>query len=104
MGGGVVPIWSPVGNEFFYRNEDRQIIRVPYRANADAFTFEPPRLWTKVVLADTSTQRNLDISPDGKRFVALLPADLPEAQTRRNHVVFLQNFGDELRRRLGAGK
>jgi len=27
----------------------------------------------------------------------------PEAQTRRNHVVFLQNFGDELRRRLGAG-
>ena len=104
MGGGVVPIWSPVGNELFYRNEDHQIMRVPYRANADAFTFEPPRLWTKVVLADTTTQRNLDISPDGKRFVALLPADLPEAQTHRNHVVFLQNFGDELRRRLGAGK
>jgi serine/threonine-protein kinase len=102
--GGVVPIWSPVGNEFFYRNEDRQIMRVPYRANGDAFSFEPPRPWTEVVLADTSTQRNLDISPDGKRFVALLPADLPEAETHRNHVVFVQNFGEELQRRVGAGK
>ena len=103
MGGGVIPIWSPVGSELFYRTEGQQIMRVPYRQNAEAFSPDPPRPWMKVSLANI-TQRNLDISPDGTRFVALLPANQPEAEAQRNHVVFLQNFGDELRRRVGTGK
>jgi hypothetical protein len=42
--------------------------------------------------------------PDGKRIAALMPAGGPEDQKAQSHVVFLENFFDELRRRVPAGK
>jgi hypothetical protein len=65
-----------------------------WRCDADK-----PRLWSETELSESS-QRNLDILPDGKRFIATMPPSTAEAQTNRNHVVFLENFEDELRRRL----
>jgi len=51
--------------------------------------------------ASATGQRNVDLAPDGKRIVALLPATeakgAPEAQ---NQVTFLMNFFDELRRKV----
>ena len=44
------------------------------------------------------------LGPDGKRIVALMPAAGGDAQQVKNHVVFLQNFFDELRRRAPVGK
>jgi hypothetical protein len=44
-----------------------------------------------------STTRSYDPAPDG-RIVALMPADAPAAG--HDHVVFLLNFFDELRRRV----
>jgi hypothetical protein len=72
---------------------------VTYAQKGDVFSADTPRQWTDVRLAE-SNQRNLDIAPDGKRFIALLPANSPQGQTLRNHVVFLENFVDEVRRRL----
>jgi hypothetical protein len=34
----------------------------------------------------------------------LLPADTPESRQTLNHVIFLENFFDELRRRVPKGK
>jgi hypothetical protein len=45
-------------------------------------------------LISFSTTRSYDPAPDGKRIVALMPADTP--QERPDHVIFF----DELRRRL----
>ena len=39
-----------------------------------------------------------------KRIAALMPVDAPDVQQSQNHVVFLENFFDELRRRVPAGK
>jgi hypothetical protein len=41
--------------------------------------------------------RNFDVHPDGLRF-AVLQADEEQAETRRDKVVLVQNFFDELRR------
>jgi serine/threonine protein kinase len=98
-GGGVVPIWSPNGRELFYRSDDQRIMVVSYTQSKDAFLPDKPRPWSETQLSESS-QRNLDISPDGKRFIAMMPLSTTEAQTNRNHVVFLQNFEDEVRRRL----
>jgi serine/threonine-protein kinase len=98
-GGGAVPVWSPNGRELFYRTEDQRIMVVPYTQSNGVFVPDKPRQWSQIRLAE-GNQRNLDITPDGKRFVALMPVATPEAQMLRNHVVFLQNFEDELRRRL----
>ena len=45
---------------------------------------------------------NIDVAPDGKRFVALMPGEAPDMQSAENHVIFLQNFSDEVRRRVGT--
>jgi len=75
---------------------------VPYTVKGDVFVADKPRLWTEKQLAATGVGRNLDIAPDGKRFVAMMPAGAPDEQKAQNHVIFLQNFADEVRRRVGG--
>jgi len=77
---------------------------VPYTAKGDAFVADKPRLWTEKRLAETGNGRNLDIALDGRRFLALLAADAPEEQKAQSHVIFLQNFSGEVRRRVRAGQ
>ena len=49
--------------------------------------------------------RNLDLTPDGKHLVVVMPADEPESQQAKHQMTFVQNFIDELRRRVPeAGK
>jgi hypothetical protein len=47
---------------------------------------------------------NADPAPDGKRIVALMPAETVEGQKAQSHLIFLINFFDELRRKVPAGK
>ena len=76
---------------------------VTYTVTGDEFVTDKPRLWTEKRLADLAlVGRNLDIAPDGTRFMALMPASAPDEQKAQNHVVFLQNFVDELRRRVSG--
>ena len=66
-----------------------------------------PAAWAharKTKLADLGGARNVGIAPDGKRFVAFMPAEAPGAQKAQNHVIFLENFFDELRRKVPVGK
>ena len=42
----------------------------------------------------------MPLAPDGKRIVALMPVVAPEAQQSQSHVIFLENFFDELRRKV----
>ena len=102
--GGVFPIWSRNGRELFYRTQDQQIMVVTYTTNGDSFVPDKPRLWSPARLAGISDFHNLDISPDGKRFLALMPAEAQGQQRTDNHVTFLLNFGEEVRRRMAAGK
>jgi len=101
--GGAIPVWSPNGRELFYRTEDQRIMVVAYTVKRDVFVADKPRLWSEKRLTETQFgQVNLDIAPDGKRFVVTMAA----AEERRtlNQVIFLQNFSDELRRRVGSAK
>ena len=47
--------------------------------------------------------RTFDLHPDGQR-VAVLKASEQQAEEKRDKVVFIQNFFDELRRVAPAGK
>jgi hypothetical protein len=46
----------------------------------------------------------MDLAPDGKRIVALMPVETPAAQQSQSHVVFLENFADELQRKVPVAK
>jgi len=102
--GGTFAVWSKNGRELFYRTPDQQIMVVSYTAKGDSFVPDKPRLWSEKRLADTSFFQNIDISPDGKRFLVLMPVEAPGQQRANNQVTFLENFFDEVRRRAPEGK
>ncbi len=48
--------------------------------------------------------KNVELAPDGKRIVALMPFGTPENLKAQKQVIFLMNFFDELRRKVPVGK
>jgi serine/threonine-protein kinase len=103
--GGVMPMWSHNGHELFYRTEDQRIMVVNYTVRGDSFVPEKPRVWFRKQLASIGLAANLDLAPDGKRFIVLMPAETGVPRLAPGHVMLEVNFFDEVRRRLaGAAK
>jgi serine/threonine-protein kinase len=96
--GGVYPMWSRSGRELFFESLDNRIMVTRYTVQGDSFVPDKPRLWSEKALANlVNISKNVDLGPDGKRIVALMLDEEGEAQ---HHVIFLENFFDELRRRV----
>jgi len=100
-GGGRYPQWSPNGKELFYRTEGNKIMVVTYSASGDSFQATKPALWSEGQFADRGFNKNFALHPDGKR-VAVFRSPGGEAQQQANKIVFVFNFFDELRQKLGA--
>ena len=94
-------MWSRSGRELFFESFDNRIMVAGCTVQGDAFFPAKPRLWSEKVLASgvTFNIRNVDLAPDGKRIVALMPAAEEGGTQPSQHHVFLVNFFDELRRR-----
>ena len=103
-GGGLYPIWSLTEKRLFFRNNDNQVLSAVYAVPGETFSSERPQLWSKERLADLGVAgaQNFDLAPDGRRVAAIMPAPGASGQSGRHHVVFLDNFLDELRRRVPA--
>jgi hypothetical protein len=69
-----------------------------YVATGDSFVVaQKPKLWSESRLEAGNRNGIYDLAPDGKRIIALMPAD--ERRTGAQFV-FLENFFDDLRRRV----
>jgi serine/threonine-protein kinase len=101
IAGGAYPMWSRSRRELFFESLDNRIMVAAYTVQGESFVITgKPRLWSEKALANLVNYiKNVDLAPDGKRIVALMPAEGGEAQQSQHHVVFLENFFDELRRR-----
>jgi serine/threonine-protein kinase len=105
IAGGLHPKFSPAGPELFFVNPAGQIMVVRYVIKGDSLQAERPRLWSERRLVDLGIPFDYyDVAPDGKRIIALMPAEDPGAQHAQNHIVFLENFFDELQRRVPANR
>jgi serine/threonine-protein kinase len=104
--GGTYPMWQRNGHELFFESLDSRIMAATYTVNGDSFAAEKVRAWSDQQLSGSvNNSRNVDLASDGKRIVALVPAETKGAQQQtQNNVTFLLNFFDELRRRVPAGK
>jgi Tol biopolymer transport system component len=99
---GAQPVWSENGKELFYRG-NLALMVVPYAAEDGSFRAEKPRPWSPGRIQPREPDsRQVDLHPDGQRFVILKAPD--EAVAKQNHVVLILNFADELRRIAPAGK
>ena len=92
--GGVFPRWSRNGQELVYQSGD-QVMAARYTVQGDAFVAEKPRVWIPK-LGGTL----FDVAPDGRRVAVLSPVASADAPKQEHEVVLLQNFFDELRRRV----
>ena len=86
---------------------------VDYTMEGDSFHNSKPRLWTDKQIGKPSGRSmpfgagrlGFDLTPDGKRIIAWEPEEQPKEPKANLHVTMLQNWFDELRRRLPpAGK
>jgi len=78
---------------------DNRIMVVDYTANADSFLPGKPRRWSDQQIFYPGTS-NLALAPDGKRFAVFAMPEAAGPEKGSVHVTFLQNFVDELRRKL----
>jgi serine/threonine-protein kinase len=92
--GGTGPVWSPNGRDLLYLRGD-QIMAVGYTAKGDAFIADKPRVWITRLGGSA-----WDLAPDGKRVAVLTPVETQDAPQAEHTIVLLQNFADELRRRV----
>ena len=94
---GTSPRWSRNSPELLYQEGDR-IMAVNYTVNEDSFVAEKPRVRIEK-LGGTSW----DVAPDG-HIAVLTPVASPQSPVADHTIVWLENFFDELRRRVPTGK
>ena len=94
--GGAYPMWSRDGHELFFETLDNHIMAAAYTAKGDSFIADKPRVWFEKQIG--GRLMSFALAPDGKRIAALMPVETAEAQKAQNHVIFLMNFFDEVRR------
>jgi len=90
--GGDSVVWSKKAPELFYRSSEGMMVAT-YTTNGEAFVVNKLRLW----VGKKDMGAYFDLAPDGKRF-AVAQTEASE-QKGSQHVTFVQNFFDELRRR-----
>jgi Tol biopolymer transport system component len=116
--GGAYAVWSPAvaARRLLYATSEGRIMVVDYTVEGDSFNVLKSRLWTdKQILTIPGTaprgtldlrqgangiNRLFDLTPDGKRIIAWEPQEEPKEVKVNLHVTMLQNWFDELRRRL----
>jgi serine/threonine-protein kinase len=101
--GGYNPLWSPLGNELWFRSSENRLMVAKYSVKGGEFIADKPNPRFDLRVATQGSGRTYDLSPDGKRVVALMPVG-SQGQGADNHVTFLLNFFDELRRRAPTDK
>jgi serine/threonine-protein kinase len=98
-GGGVYPFWSNTSRQLFYQTPDGEIMEMDYTIDGASFVPGRVKVWSDKQLFSSGTS-SLDLAPDGKRFVVFTMTEAAEGGKRGGHIVMLQNFFDEVKRRI----
>jgi eukaryotic-like serine/threonine-protein kinase len=103
-GEGTYPMWSRSGRQLFFETLDNRVMVSTYTAQGNSFAAEKPRVWSEKQLYNlANSSRNIDLAPDGKRFAVLLPVAQAGSAQIRSRITFIQNFFDELQRKVPSG-
>jgi Tol biopolymer transport system component len=98
--GGTEPVWNPNGKELFYRSEDKMmsvdIIAQP------SFSVGRPRMLFQGPYLPGVVFPYYDVSPDAQRFLMIKPSE--QTSSSLTQIVVVQNWFEELRRRVPTGK
>jgi len=93
--GGAFPTWSRSKHELIYNSG--QLTVVPYSVEGDSFRAGTPSPWPNGRTQARGSTPVFGLHPDGQR-LALRPATQSLGNGKTDHVTFIFNFFDELRR------
>jgi Tol biopolymer transport system component len=100
MEGGMYPRWSTTTDELLFLNVNRKVMFAPYALNGHSFRADKPQLWSPTSLVAAGGQLAAtypyDLHPDGRRLAVMLAQD--QGGSSQDHVVFVLNFFDHLRK------
>jgi serine/threonine-protein kinase len=108
--GGVKPVWAPDGRELFYVHQPRtlasnsELYAVPVSTTPVFNPGKPVKLFDMFNPLGQTNGRSYDISPDGTRFIMVKDpsADGPESADESREIVFVLNWPEELKTRVGG--
>ncbi|MGD1071273.1 MAG: hypothetical protein ABSB15_14125, partial [Bryobacteraceae bacterium] len=97
--GGSRPLWARSGREIFFLNAANRMMAVPVPAGP-SFTYGKPEALFDFTpyFSARSTGRMFDISPDGKRFLAIKPVG--SAAAAHPSIVVVSHWFDEVKARM----
>jgi Tol biopolymer transport system component len=98
--GGAAPLWSPAGDELFYRNGPA-VVSVPVETAGRTFRYGNPRvLFDGPYVLERMGQgdaRSYDLAPDGQRFLMIKEPAPPTTE-----IVIIENWIEEVKRLVPA--
>jgi hypothetical protein len=101
VGGGRQPRWNRNGREIFYLDLDLEtVMAVDVRTDGDSPRLGTPRPLFKRPILFSWPYDEYDVAPDGQTFVIV---ERSEPTPPPDHLVLVQNFGEELKRLVLAG-
>src|SRR5262249_22214028 len=74
VAGGLYAFWGKNGRELFYEAADQRVMKLEYTVKGDSFLPGTPRVWSESRIFNPGVS-HMDLSPDGKRFAVLVPAE-----------------------------
>jgi serine/threonine-protein kinase len=98
--GGVHPLWSPDGRELFFYNGPWSLMVVTV-SPPPALSFTVPAPMPSGGAYDHTPygQRNMDMAPDGKRFLAVVPSGASQTDSIEPQIALVENWFEELKTR-----
>jgi Tol biopolymer transport system component len=93
--------WSNHSRELFYETADNRIMVMDYKVSGDSFQPGKWRLWSGNQIFNPGLS-TLDLAPDGKRFAVLALRETTSGGNGSVRAILIENFFDELRRRIIA--
>ena len=101
-GGGRVPVWSPDGKQLFFHNAGPNRVFVVDVLAGQGLTFGTPVPLPIDGTIHPLSQRNYDVTPDGKQLIVVLPAQATQSDPTRRAAVQINvvlNWFEELKAR-----
>ena len=96
--GGVQPVWSPDGQELFYRGPSGMMV-VPITTGQTFCAGEPEVLFEDRYFGNNAWPRNYDVAPDG-RFLMVFADELTNEDDPPLQINVVLNWFDELTKRV----
>jgi serine/threonine protein kinase/Tol biopolymer transport system component len=101
--GGGLPRWSRTRHELLFEGPDDRLMVASYSVQADAFVPDKPRVWSMRRFGGRDLGWDFDLHPDGER-VAVAPVPDSVTTIKRDKLVFLFDFLDDVRRASSTSK